>query len=282
MQIHPDEIEDDKEVMMIWDFNVGKVNLSLTASQCLVKANITCCVNSIVSMPYLDLNSINCNCAKSSTDGRILLSSCSTPATTMATSATTAASHLQRLSLSDMNDENVTEDDDEKDEEEEDLDFGDEFSDTDLLDQSEIGKLFAPEATVVGEALYTEAFTLKASSCHEHFQNALKLCTQKMINKEPVPIQLSFEPVNKTDENGILVHACYDGAWKPVGYIPGVEVAKVTQAIKNKEITDMAINSIKYQYIFPIASFKYFASVTITKKGTWKENRDSYKYNEDI
>jgi len=61
-----------------------------------------------------------------------------------------------------------------------------------------------------------------------------------------------------------------------------VKIAKVTEAIKNKEITKMAVSSIRYQYIVPIASFKYFASVTVTKKGKWLKNRDSYKYNEDI
>ena len=38
-QIHPDEVKDDSEVMLIiiWDFNVNKINLSLTGSQALVK-----------------------------------------------------------------------------------------------------------------------------------------------------------------------------------------------------------------------------------------------------
>ena len=36
-QIHPGEVKDDSEVMLIWDFNVDKINLSLTASQAIVK-----------------------------------------------------------------------------------------------------------------------------------------------------------------------------------------------------------------------------------------------------
>ena len=32
-QIQPNEVEDDSEVILIWDFNVDKINLSLTASQ---------------------------------------------------------------------------------------------------------------------------------------------------------------------------------------------------------------------------------------------------------
>ena len=88
-----------------------------------------------------------------------------------------------------------------------------------------------------------------------------------MVKKEPVTTQLSFVPVNRRHKNAILVHACYNGWWKSVGYIPGMKVAKVTQAIKNQKISSMEINSSKYQYVFPISSFKYFASVKITKKG---------------
>ena len=37
LQIHPDEVEDDEEIMLIWDFDVDDVILSFTASQCSVK-----------------------------------------------------------------------------------------------------------------------------------------------------------------------------------------------------------------------------------------------------
>lgn len=53
----------------------------------------------IVSMPYLDPNSVDCNCAKSLKQEKMLR------ATTTDTSAMGAASELQRLSLSDKNEE---------------------------------------------------------------------------------------------------------------------------------------------------------------------------------
>ena len=259
--------------MLIWDFKVDKLNLSLTAANCLVKAEIPSSVNTIVSMPYLDPNRVDCNCAKSSKRGKVLR------ATTTDTSATGAASELERLSLSDKNEEDSSEE-----EEEEDQNVEGDFSDVyDRDGDSEDAKLFAPDTVCdVGEELFTESFTLKGCSYHEHFQTALKICKKKMVKKEPVPTQLSFEPVNRRDENAILVHVCHDGSWKPVGYIPGVKVVKVTKAIENQEITSMEINSIKYQYVFPLSSFKYFASVKITKKGKWMKNRDTYQYNEDI
>ena len=278
LQIHPDEVDDDSEVMLIWDFSMDKINLSFTASQCSVKAKIPSSVNKIYSMPYLDPNRVNCNCAKSSKQGKVLLSC----------AATTAASQLQRLSLSHINDYEGLEEEGEEEAELVEVELEDVEEEIDLVsdrvNDSAGAELIAPENSVCdgGETLFTESFTLKGSSYHEHFQSALKICKQKMINKEPVPVQLSFEPVNRRDENAILVHASPDDSWKPIGYIPGLKVAKVTQAIKNKEIANMSISSIKYQYIFPISSFKYFATVTITKKGRWMKNRDTYKYNEDI
>ena len=88
--------------------------------------------------------------------------------------------------------------------------------------------------------------------------------------------------MNRRDKNAILVHALTEDSWKPIGNIPGIKVAKAPQAINNKEITNMSINCIKCQYIFPMDSFKYFNDVTITKKGRWIKNRDDYEYNEDI
>lgn len=204
LQIHPDEVEDDGKVILIWDFN--KINLSFFASQCSVKAKIPSSDNKIYSMPYLDLNRVNCNCAKSSKQGKVLLS-CA------ATSATTAASRLQRLLLFDLshiNEEDGLEEEGEEAEELE-LQYVDEEFDlvSNRVNDSETAELLAPENTVCdcGETLFTETFTLKGSSFHEHFQNALKICKQKMINKEPVPVKLSFEPVNRREENAILVRA---------------------------------------------------------------------------
>ena len=94
-------------------------------------------------------------------------------------------------------------------------------------------------------------------------------------------MKLVYELVNRRDENTVLVQAKCD-TWRPIGYIPGIKVPKVTVAINAKEITKIVLTNIKYQYVFPISSFKYFATVSISKKGKWIKNKDSYKYNEDI
>ena len=120
-------------------------------------AEIPSSVNTIVSMPYLDPNRVDCNCAKSLKRGKILR------ATTTDTSATGAASELQILSLSDKNEEDSSEE-----EEEEDQNVEGDFSDVyDQDGDSEDAKLFAPDTVCdVGEELFTESFTLKGCSYH--------------------------------------------------------------------------------------------------------------------
>ena len=254
--------------MLIWDFEL--TNLPLTASHCSIKAKMSSSVSPVDSvMPHLDLSRVTCNCVNSSTKGIVLLSSCT---------EARAIPEIQRLSLSDNEEENVSEEE-EEDEKEEEGEDDDDFADASGSSSKE---LFAPKSTECSptEPLYTETFTLKGSSFHEHFQRTLKSCKEKMINKETILIRLGFEPVNRRDENAVLVHACPGDTWEPIGYIPAVRVPKVTQAINNNEITSMSLLSVKYQYVFSISSFKYFAIVTISKKGRWAKNRDSYKYNE--
>lgn len=271
MQIHPDEIDDDGEVMLIWDFEI--TDLSLTASHCSVKAKIPSSISPIDSvMPPLDLSRVTCNCVNSSSNGKVLLVLSRTE------SRTISEINIQKLSLLDVDEENACEDEEEDMEEEE----GEDDDDFANASGSSSKELFAPESTECPptEPLYTETFTLKGSSFHEHFQRTLKSCKDKMINKETISIRLGKEPVNRGDENAILVHACPGDTWEPIGYIPGVKVLKVTKAIDNNEITTMSLLSVKYQYVFSISSFKYFAIVTISKKGRWAKNRDNYKYNE--
>ena len=173
----------------------------------------------------------------------------------------------------------------EEDEEEEEIDE-EEFEDVTVSEHDKKAtKLITPEnisVCEVTETCFTESFTLKGSSYHEHFQKALKHCKEKCIKKESLPVQFSFEPANRRDENAILVPACLGDSWKPIGYVPGIKVSKVKQAISNKEITGMKITPIRYQYVFTLNCHKYFSLVSISKKGKWMKDRDSYKYNENI
>lgn len=270
-------MEDDKGTLLIWDFQLQETNLSVTSSQCLVCLKIPSAPNNIPSMPPLDLTVVDCNCSNFPRRGNVLLEIV----------AQGPARGIQKLSIS----ENNRSEDDEvnmegnlsEEEDEEEFDF-----DSSVPNPSNGAREFIPNASgPSGKAaedsctLFTETFTLKGSSFHEHFQLGLKMCKEALIKKDTVPVKLVYEPINRRDENAILVHTECVNTWRPIGYIPGIKVPKVTQAIEDKEITKIVLTNVKYQFIFPISSFKYFATISITK-GKWRKNRDSYKFNDDI
>lgn len=99
LQIHPDEVEDDEEVLLVWDFDVDNLLLSLTAFQSAVKAKIPSSMTSILSMPYLDLQRVKCNCGMPSHQGKVLLAFPTSKETQ------TASPSLQKLSLTDKSEE---------------------------------------------------------------------------------------------------------------------------------------------------------------------------------
>lgn len=253
-QIHPDEVEDDSEVIIIWDFDVDEINLSLTASQSVVKPQTSESVERLPIMPLLDLSKVMCNCRNVSRHRKVLLESCP---------AVSAASDLRKLTISEVPvemDEEADEDavDDESSEEaaeDDDEEFGDlpQVSDR----EQEAVEFTSGDRTdcVSTETLFTESFKLKGSSFHEHFQRCLRSCKEKLKNKISVPLKLRFEPTNRRDENAILVLAYPVNSWEPMGYIPGMKLAKVFQAVRNDEIRSMKITSVFYQYIFSLTEF---------------------------
>ena len=198
LQIDPEEVEDDTEIMLIWDFNVSKANLSLTSTQCSVTASVplVSSTSTSESMPYLDLSKVHCNCCKPSKQGKLKV----------LLSIEGAALGLQNLSLTDLashSEQEEEEDDDDLAEENNDQEGDDEFF-NDLTDSViALGdtKLIAPQDSVnETETCYTETFTLKGSSYHENFQKTLKECKESLINKKTMPVKLSYEPVNIRDE----------------------------------------------------------------------------------
>lgn len=213
---------------------------------------------------------MSCNCVDVDSKGKVVLESCE---------AASAADDLQKLSIAanyDYKDSDSSNSDEEED------DNPEEFADLPLASGSEDQEFTCEGTSRSKETLFTESFALKGSSFHEHFQWTLKLCKEQLINKKTLAVKLRFEPVNRKDENAILVLASPGYSWEPIGYIPGIKVPKVTLAVRNNEITKMTVTSVRYQYIFALSSFKYLASVSISKKGKWLKNRDQYKYNEDI
>ena len=86
-------MEDDSEVIIIWDFDVDETNLSLTASQSVVKPQTSESAQRLLIMPLLDLSKVVCNCGNVSRHRKVLLESCA---------AVSAASDLRELSISEV------------------------------------------------------------------------------------------------------------------------------------------------------------------------------------
>ena len=227
-------------------------------------------------MPLLDLNRVSCNCLDFPRTGGVLQNRNTTEGTSCAT-------EMERLSILEGH-SNSGEEDEGEDSEAEVSELEDEIDENPCVSPPNSTVHFVPSQTLFPNddiQEFTETFTLKGSSFHEHFQNTIRQCKEALKAKESVPVKFVFEPINRRDENAIVVKVKF-GSWEPIGYIPGKKIPKITEAISEETITKVIVRNVKYQYIFAISSFKYFASIAVSKKAKWKKDRDSYQYNECV
>ena len=131
-----------------------------------------------------------------------------------------AASDLQKLSIAAANEE--WEDSDSANSEQEEDDNPDEFTDFPYVDNIALseGQEFS---TAENDFVIQKKLCLQRHLAYEHFQKTLKLCKEQLLNKKTLAIKLHFEPINRRDENAILVLACPGSFWEPIGYIPGIK-----------------------------------------------------------
>ena len=113
------------------------------------------------------------------------------------------------------------------------------------------------------------------------FQKALRACKQLMLDKHAPELSLHPEPVNKRNENAIVVKALL-GVWIPIGYIPAPKVPKVTDAMWKNEITSVVLNNVIYKYIYACKGHRYFAKILLLKRNRWMPNNVNYEYNDPI
>ena len=64
----------------------------------------------------------------------------------------------------------------------------------------------------------------------------MRKCKRLLLDQQEVPVQLVIEPMNKADENAIIVQAELENVWNPVGYIPGAKVRMAMDALNKQEI----------------------------------------------
>ena len=154
-------------------------------------------------------------------------------------------------------------------------------------DEQELGSEDSDDNDADNVELFTETMNLKGSSYHSSFKTHLRQCKEVLMKKEAVTVRLHFAPTNRRDENAIVVQVklAQSGSeelWKPIGYIPGPKVPKVTNALQKNEIQLVSVKNVFYQYVPPINDFRFFRSIAVSKMGRWPQNKKDYKYNEKI
>jgi hypothetical protein len=128
---------------------------------------------------------------------------------------------------------------------------------------------------------FAELIFMKGTTFHGHFQEALHACKQLMLEGNTPEVSLTAEPVNKHDENAIVVKALL-GKCKPIGYIPARKLPKVTDAMRKGEITSVTLNNVIYKYIYAAKGHRYFAKILILKRNRWLPDSKTYEYNDPI
>lgn len=234
-------------------------------------------------MPWLNITRTNCNCNNYPTRGLILQNTSS------------ESQYLHNINDGDIfhndcgisdNDSAHSGNDGETDDEHVTDHNDDSVSDNEQVNTEQLDNIVIPEnkavqSCAVYEQQYTETFKLKGTSFHAHFQSALRSFKLCQLSKVELPeLSLHFEPMNKQDENAIVVVTKIDGTTDPIGYIPGSKVEKITKAHYSHEITNVQISEIKREFNVHVGGFVYAAFVSITKKGgRWPPNSNKYCYN---
>ena len=130
------------------------------------------------------------------------------------------------------------------------------------------------------EEQFTETFRLRGTSFRDHFQNVLRKCKLLQLSGTEPVLTLCFEPINKRDENTLVVLAKFSYSIEPIGYVPGERVQKLINAYKAKQITSIKMSLIKLMYNYYVGHRVYTVSVSMSKKGgTWPPNSKNYEYN---
>ena len=214
-------------MLLIWDFKIEET-ISVTTEENYIRATKENEVaNRFPCMPLLDLTKVDCNCSSLPRNEKVIL----------ANESQTLDRELQNLTLagdatSEEEEEQFVEEqeDSKSDGEEEEFDFNADFKA--MFNNTEEFLLVADSvASSIKDTLFTEKFTLKGSSFHEHLQVGLKMCKEALIKKDVVPLKLVYDPTNRRDGNAIVVQAKHD-TWRPIHYIP--KVPKITHAIRGR------------------------------------------------
>ena len=253
--------------MLIWDFDVD-VLLPTTATPLAPKYPPDNDNENSGICPLLDITRTTCNCSSFPIIGKVLidLADIMVPETQMPNNFSPdlddefedRLDEVLEQRLPDIHASDIHEQDAEQ-EQNADLEQNDE------QEQDEEQEINEAEQ-------FAELIFLKSTTFHGHFQEALHACKQLMLEGSTPEMSLTAEPVNKRDENAIVVKALL-GICEPIGYIPARKLPKVTDAMRKGEITSVTLNN---------DAHRYFAKILILKRNRWLPDSKTYEYNDPI
>jgi len=146
--------------------------------------------NDIPEMPWLDCDSVKCNCSKFPLVGNVVIHS--------------------EVSSQNLNTE-VDEDDD--------TGMGSDDAPPAPVDNYD-------DNLDLAVTLYTEYVKLKGCTYHDHFQAVLKFCKLRLQAGNEINLRLFHERTNVADDNAVVAQVLQDQDWVPIEYILGKKYKK--------------------------------------------------------
>ena len=117
---------------------------------------------------------------------------------------------------------------------------------------------------------HTVIFKCIGAYKEKRYQEILAIAGRKHENGIKVPVKLQPEPQNRYDNTAIaFVCQINDSNWERIGYVVTEALEEVHQAIKNREILNVAFDWIKY--IVHFKSPGWYAGIRISRKGEWPQ-----------
>ena len=124
------------------------------------------------------------------------------------------------------------------------------------------------------------SITVKCKGCsYDQYQGPLKELRRKGSAMHQVKLRLQREPDNEQDKNAICIQAEL-GTWQTIGYIGKEDIPRVTQALRNYDIT-VSLLRIRSQFRPTYNVNVLLCWVTLTKMGPWGPKSSGYAYNQD-
>ena len=130
--------------------------------------------------------------------------------------------------------------------------------------------------------LCCQYFPIKGAAWDEKYQDALKLCSRKLLLKEEVKIRVTSEPENVRDKNALKFETLHEDQWLTLGYCGLPKIPKLWTAILQKEIRSLSITNLRRYWVYKVKDFRFSGGVNVLKMGAWGKDDPNNTYNSSL